>query len=404
MLTFNPCIRSFRSDGFAKVYIRVIKDQAPAYISTEYVVTEKQVKGKDIKDMFILTETMLVVRGYIERINKADSKNWSVKEVVTYLQSKDEEISFTDYYQKYINDMINAGRDTSSENYKYAMVSLKAHSGKENLNFSDITSKLLNSWILELMPSKRMKNMYPTCISTVFKSGLVKYNDYDNDDIRIKNLPFMRVVIPRSDRAKKKATDRENLLKLFNVDVSGAKLARTKRAKDVALLIFCLAGINVSDLYYMEKDCREGNLLRYNRHKTMGKRDDDAYTEITIPNRVLYLFDKYKGVRRLLSFSDTITLEKTLTDEVDRGLKDVAKLAGVKSKVSTYTFRHSYGTIAQNFCGASTEEVGFALNHASAHKVTEGYIEKDYTPIDKLTNKVLEYVFGKEETDFCYSI
>ena len=397
MLTFEPCIRSLRNDGYAKVYIRVIKDGNPAYIHTDYLVSSKQLNGNKIKDTFILTETMLVIRKYIEKMNKTNSKNWTVKDISTYLQNVSEEISFTDYYQRYINDMVNSGREVPSVNYKYAMRSFKAFCGKDNINFSDVTSQRLNGWILTLMNTKRAKNMYPTCIRTVFTAGLVKYNDYDNDDIRIKNLPFMRVIVPRGDKAKKRSTTKETLLKLFNADFSDSKLLRTERAKDVGLLIFCLAGINVSDLYYMDKDCRVGNKLCYNRHKTMIKREDDAYTEITIPDRILYLFDKYKGVKRLLSFSDTITLEKTLTDEVDRGLKDVAKKAGVTSNITSYTFRHSYGTIAQNFCGASTEMVGFSLNHASSHRVTEGYIEKDYTPIDTLNNKVLEYVFGKSD-------
>lgn len=62
--------------------------------------------------------------------------------------------------------------------------------------------------------------------------------------------------------------------------------------------------------------------------------------------------------------------------------------------ISIHTFRYSWATIAQNQCGASTEMVGFALNHASAHKITEGYIEKDYSPISELNNKVINFVFN----------
>lgn len=39
---------------------------------------------------------------------------------------------------------------------------------------------------------------------------------------------------------------------------------------------------------------------------------------------------------------------------VNKGLKDLCKIAEVED-VSTYTFRHSWATIAQNQCGASTE-------------------------------------------------
>ena len=43
--------------------------------------------------------------------------------------------------------------------------------------------------------------------------------------------------------------------------------------------------------------------------------------------------------------------------------------------------------------GLALIEVAFALNHSSAHKVTEGYIQKDYSPISKLNDMVLSRVF-----------
>lgn len=395
MITFSPCVRSFRSDGYAKVYIRITNNSIPDYISTDFVVSKDQVNGNKLIDTPILTETLIIIKGYVERLNKVKASNWPTRDIINHLLTYSDEISFTNYYQSYINDMINANREEPSENYKYSMVSLKKFSQKESLNFSDITSKLINAWIKSLSSTKRAKNLYPTCIQTVFSSGLVKFNDYDNDDIRIKNLPFMRVQIPRSDKAKKRSVSKEILLQLFNQDVSSAQLARTELAQDVAMMIFFLAGINVADLFFLEKSNRVGNKLCYNRRKTKEKRDDDAYIEITIPDLILFLFDKYEGSNRLLSFSDKVKREKIFLDIVDKGLKDLAELAGVTVKVSSYVFRHSFATIAQNKCGASDELVGFALNHASAHKVTNDYIEKDFTPIDVLNEKVIEYIFSK---------
>ena len=115
--------------------------------------------------------------------------------------------------------------------------------------------------------------------------------------------------------------------------------------------------------------------------------------EITIPECIMPLFDKYKGANKLFSFSDKICSENGFLKSIDMGLKEVATIAKVKENITTYTFRHSWATIAQNDCGASTELVGFALNHASAHRVTEGYIKKDFSPIDKLNLKVIENVF-----------
>lgn len=43
-----------------------------------------------------------------------------------------------------------------------------------------------------------------------------------------------------------------------------------------------------------------------------------------------------------------------------------------------YTFRHTWGTIAQNDCGASISDVAFAMNHSNGHNITRGYIKIDF--------------------------
>ena len=396
MLTFEPCIRSLKEDGYAKVYIRVIQNQKPAYISTSYVVSANQVSGNKIKDFFVITEIAPIIKKYFDRLNKHDTENWTVKEVVEFLKIESEEISFTDFFKGFTNKMINAGRENPAQNYTCAINSLIRFCGKEKLNFSEITSKLINEWIESLKDTARAKNLYPLCISTVFSAGLLEYNDYDRDNIRIKNLPFMRVKIPKNNLAEKRAVNQRTLLKLFTADVSKAKLdVKTPLAQDVAMLIFCLAGINVADLYYMDKTCRVGNKLYYIRHKVEAKRGKSAKMEISIPKCILSLFDKYKGANKLFSFSDQINTENNFLKAIDMGLKEVATIAKVKENITTYTFRHSWATIAQNDCGASTELVGFALNHVSAHRITDGYIKKDFSPIDKLNAKVIDHVFKK---------
>ena len=394
MATFEPCIRSLKSDGYAKVYIRVIQNSKPSYISTSYVVSLKQVSGNKIKDFHVISEIVPIIKRYVDKLNKHDTEYWTVKEVVDFLRAESDEISYTDFFKDYTNKMINAGRENPASNYTCAINSLKRFCGRENLYFSDISSRLLNDWIESLKETARAKNLYPICISTVFSAGLLEFNDYDRDIIKIKNLPFMRVKIPKCNLTEKRAVNKNTLLKLFTVDVSNAtRYVRTPMAQDIALLIFCLAGINAADLYYMEKNCRVGNKLHYIRHKVKAKRGSNAKMEITIPKCILPLFDKYKGTNKLFCFSENLSSENIFLKAVVKGLKEVATLAEVKENITTYTFRHSWATIAQNDCKASTELVGFALNHVSAHRVTEGYIRKDFSPIDKLNVKVINFVF-----------
>ena len=68
-----------------------------------------------------------------------------------------------------------------------------------------------------------------------------------------------------------------------------------------------------------------------------------------------------------------------------------------KAHYTPYTFRHTWATIAQNDVGANYEEIGFALNHVSAHKVTMGYVKPDFYRAWLLNEKVVEKVFFSNE-------
>ena len=52
------------------------------------------------------------------------------------------------------------------------------------------------------------------------------------------------------------------------------------------------------------------------------------------------------------------------------------------------------GTYPSNISKALKGDVAFALNHASQHRVTERYISIDYSPIDRLNEKVVNYVLN----------
>ena len=144
----------------------------------------------------------------------------------------------------------------------------------------------------------------------------------------------------------------------------------------------------MADLYTLEKSNYQDFYLKYNRHKTKSTREDKSYFEIFVVPEIRPLFEKYKGNEKLFIFGEQYREGDNFTKAVNIGLASICKALKVPA-VTSYTFRHSWATIAQNDCKASTEDVAFALNHASAHRVTESYIKKDFSPIDKLNRKVI---------------
>jgi integrase len=128
----------------------------------------------------------------------------------------------------------------------------------------------------------------------------------------------------------------------------------------------------------------------------MGNRGDRAYMEIAIPEEIKSVLEKYKDDTHFTSFHKKYSDTNAFNLVVNKGLKILCASAGVKG-VDTYTFRHTWATIAKNNCGASDEEVDFCLKHAPVHKLAWKYIKVDYSIIDKINRKVIDFVFNRRK-------
>ena len=72
--------------------------------------------------------------------------------------------------------------------------------------------------------------------------------------------------------------------------------------RNMRKVVFCLAGINTADLYYMEKENLRDGKMCYCRRKTTNRRDDKAYIEIAVPDRLSHLLEKYEEGRFFLLY------------------------------------------------------------------------------------------------------
>lgn len=394
MATFKAVVKTKSQNDTYKVYIRVTQSKRHAYLDTGMQIVAEKAKGGNIQDKFVKGKCDATIFKYMEKLNKENSINWSLEEVVKYITEDTTKISFYSFCEQYIAKIVSEGRKRPAQNYELALNSFRNFCGKD-LSFQDIKSNMINEWIASLKKTARSKQLYPTLVKAMFNAGKKEFNDYDNDRIRISHSPFENVKIPKADVAVKKAVEVAVIQKLLTVKPD---TKRSELAQDVAKLIIYLVGINTVDLFETKKDCFIDRKLCYNRSKTKDSRRDKAYIEIKVKDEILYLFDKYKGEGDKLfdfGYKDSINFYNA----VNRGLKCLCKLAGVE-KLTSYAFRHSWATIAHNDCGAEISLVGLCLNHASDYAVTRLYVKNIFDVIDELNNKVLDFIFNtKDDVD-----
>ena len=398
MAILKATIRFKNKNGLYPVYIRFTQVKQVTYHKTSWVVNDKGLNNKkEIIDPFVIQQTSFLIDDYYKKLNQIDTSNWSVNEILKYVTAFDEEISFSEYARNHVAKMIQRGHERTSRNYKWALQHMERFAGSDNIMFSRLTSSFLNRWIESLAETNRCKEQYPVCIREIYKAALKEFNDEELGIIKLKN-PWKNVVIPRSDVPEKRAIPASKLRAFFNAVPDRSRFTNPlmEVGQDVALISFCMCGLNAVDIFNAKKDQYVGGIFHYERQKTRHSRADKGYFEIRVPEFLKPTFEKYLSKNTespwLFNFHDRLSTSDSFSANVNIGIKQIWEKVEPGFKASLYAFRHSWATIAQNECGATLNEVDFGLNH-SINRMAKVYVKLDFTPAWLLNEKVIDFVF-----------
>lgn len=403
MATLKATVKSKRKDGMYVVYIRFAHNRKVSYLRTSWMVNDKGLSRnkKDIIDPYVIQQTSKLIDQYYNTMNRIDTQDWTVKEIVDYIQKGKDGISFSMYARKHIEKMKARGQERTSRDYKWALYSLEKFAGDNEIMFSQLTYSFLSRWIDSISQTARSKNKYPINIRQIHKAAMLEYNDEERGILLITN-PWPKISIPKEDTPNKRAISPNMLRRFFAVvpDFSRFTHPLQELGQDIALISFCMCGINSIDLFYAKKSQYHNGIFHYNRRKTSKSRSDNAYFEIRVPQFIKPTFEKYlsKNIESpwLFDFQDRLSTSDSFNANINAGISQICKKVSPDFHASLYSFRHSWATIAQNGCGASLGDVDFALNH-STFKLARVYTKIDYSPAWELNEKVIDYVFFSNE-------
>lgn len=406
MATFKICVRKQRNDGFYPVYIRVSQGNTIAYIKTDKAVTAKYVKKSEVTDPYVIRFLSARLVEYMERMNRvANTSDWKASDIVDYLKHGDEEVCFSDYARTYHDRMFDRGERRNARNYELAYQHMERYAGTNRIMFSHLTSTFVNGWLRTLEQTHRAKEMYPVCIRQIFKEAVKEYNDYDTGVIRIKTNPWVKVKIPKADKAEQLAITPEACREFFAAPIPESKLKSplAELGHDVAMLVLCLGGMNTVDIFNLRKQDYDNGIISYQRAKTKKFRADGAYMEMRVPPILVPIVEKYlshdAGEPWLFTFHQRHSNSDSFNANVNIGIKRICASMGMEKKdwYCVYTFRHTWGTVAQNDCNASMDDVAFGMNHSSGYTVTRGYVKVDFKRAWLLNEKVVDLIFFTEK-------
>lgn len=399
-----------RSDGTWNVKIRVTHNRQKKYLSTPIYV-----KPDDITRSFHLkknitdkTDRMIDEYEAICTDLGLKLKSMSIEDLVKELEQgvkpKVENIDFIAFADKKIKEMEEDGHGGSAKSYRTTIESLKRFIKRDTLNISEITSAFMEDyekWLKDRKPltnrvlGDRAISLYPGYIRALHNLAKKEYNDEELGIIRIPWSPFSKYHVKKATPARKRNLSAEVIRKILTMpDQPSTNIGctRVNLARDVFALSFFLIGMNTADLYNC--DCISDGRITYQRTKTKNRRTDKAEISVKIETEVMPLIEKYldKTGRRVFKFYKNYSSSSGFNAAVNRGLKKIGKILDVDD-LEFYAARHSWASIARNDLRVNKYVVHEALNHVDdAMKVTDMYLEKDYSQNDDANRRVITYV------------
>lgn len=392
-------------DGTFNPKIRITHNRTTAYIATQ--IFTPLVRFKKGEASGILTDSDILdslndkVKDIRKILNKfeyiiEDCEN--AKTVLSFIDKKmnqDKDIDFLAFADSCIAELKNNG----SKSVKICLVS-NLRKFVDTLPIVKLTSAFLKRFERWLKTERKISDssllVYMQAFQTIYNKALMHYNDYEIGDIVIVGDPFKSYKFETRPTEVKKAVSVEVIQRIFNYKPGGRKNKHTGFARDMFLLSFCLAGMNAADILACTK-YSEGR-IDYSRQKTRDKKKSKAFISVPVVSEIQDVFLKYRDVggERVFNLYKTYESIQYIRVSLSRGMKILCKEIGIEP-ITFYAARHSFATIARNDCNVSMDDIALCLTHASGYNITDTYIKPDFSRVDKVIRKVVDYVFKEKQ-------
>ena len=413
-----------KEDGTYNVKIRVTHNRKRKHLPTNIFVSKEDLtRGLKIKNAQVLDTLKRTIDNYqkiaatlpIER-----AAIMSVEQVVDYILNYNKnngvfELDFIAFGRQVVADTMAAGRWGTAHSYETAINALVRYLKRDTLAIQEVTVKLLTdfcNWLINQPPRKnrekgqRAPSLYLGNLRILHNKAKEAYNDEDAGIIHIPLSPFKRFKVPRQPLTRKRAITIEQLQAIMRVprrvgyqNCKKYTISRQELGREMFLLSFGLIGMNSVDLY----NCTsiEGDRITYQRTKTTSRRADHATISVKIEPCVMPLVEKYRDPtgERVFDFHLRYTTHNGFNAYINRGLKLVGEIVGVDD-LEFYAARHTWATLARNKADIDKATIHEALNHVDElMRVTDIYIDRDYSKQDEANRQLLELVGFKAPQD-----
>ena len=279
--------------------------------------------------------------------------------------------------------------------YRSSTNAIIAYCGKGDFSFDKVTPEWLKGFEIHL----RSRGCSWNTVSTYLRTFRAVYNRAVDRRMAPYVPHLFRSVYTGTRADRKRAFCEEDMKKVFTkLPQSSAVSPAMRRAQELFVLMFLLRGLPFVDLAYLRKSDLRDNVITYRRRKT------GRPLSVTLTSEAMAILKKYMDRDSSSPYLFPLLSSREGTKEAyheyqlalrnfNRQLMLLGEMLGLGDKLSSYTARHTWATIASNEAGVDKYTVHTALNHVDENmRVTDIYIAKSWDSIDAANRKVLDYV------------
>ena len=396
MATLSVEYGKIKSNGSCSVMIRIRSANTEKRLNIGVMLDKGELKTypdgrKKITndEKYFLVQDLLAdyTRKFNAFVRQMAGYNITAEDIYIHLTTKSEDdvrsMNFFNYADKWLANTDIKGK----KNYVCMLNDLARYNhGVRVLPFAAIDYAFLHGYMMSLKDRPRAQSLYLGELRHLYKQAALEYNT--DEYMPLSPMLFERFKVPKQKMVGQRALDIEILKKFFAYE---PKSKRQMIAKDACMLSVCLMGTNSVDLYNAIY-YKEG-VFAYERTKTKDRRNDQAHIEIAVHERIKPLFAKYKGNgNHVFDFSERYSKPEDFNRAINIGLKEIAKGINVEN-LQFYQFRHSVATIARNDLHYAKSDIDEMLNHVGDNRIADIYIKKDFSVVNEINRKVIDYIF-----------
>ncbi|MEM8526026.1 MAG: site-specific integrase [Bacteroidota bacterium] len=362
MVTTNAVLYSrANKEGKYPLAIRITKDRKSSYVFIGEAINKNQwdKKAKKVKRNHPnSTRLNALISKKMTEINKThltsqlEEKDQSAQELHKIALARRQKNSFFIAADNYLSNLQLEGKYNRFVSDKPRIRRFKEFLKGKDVVFEDITVSLLKQFKAYLRGhhkvSERTAINYLIVIRTIFneaiKSNIVeqKYYPFGKNKVQIKFPDSMKIGLSELE------------VKLLE-DVNLLESPKLDHARNVWLISYYLAGVRVSDVFRLRwSDFLDGRL-----YYSMGKNSKAG--SIKLFDGVVKILNYYKPsqkspedlvfpeLKNIENFEDAFLVQRKIsyaTKNINKYLKQIAKLVGIDKKLTMHIARHTFGNLS----------------------------------------------------------